>query len=228
VYEGEPIYEKRGIMAGVPISSFLANLYLSDLDRYFHSEDVLYIRYSDDILVFSKSYDELQKHKAYIKNSLEMHGLSVNEKKECLSHPHEEWTFLGFSYKDGILDVSSVSVEKLKHKMRRKSRALKRWADRNNVEPSKAAAVFIRRFNEKFFNNPDENDLTWSRWFFPVINTDRSLHNIDLYMQDCIRFIATGKRNKSRFNFSYSDMKKSGYISLVNEYYKNSEKKIKE
>ena len=78
---------------------------------------MLYIRYSDDILVFSKSYDELQRHKAYIKNSLEMHGLSVNEKKECLSHPHEEWTFLGFSYKDGILDVSSVSVEKLKHKM---------------------------------------------------------------------------------------------------------------
>ena len=112
--------------------------------------------------------------------------------------------------------------------MRRKSRALKRWADRNNVEPSKAAAVFIRKFNEKFFNNPDENDLTWSRWFFPVINTDKSLHNIDLYMQDCIRYIATGKRNKSRFNFSYSDMKKSGYISLVNEYYKNSEKKIKE
>lgn len=228
VYEGEPVYESRGIMAGVPISSFLANLYLSSLDHYFYSEDVLYIRYSDDILVFSKSYDELQRHKAYIKNSLEMHGLSVNENKECLSHPHEEWTFLGFSYKDGILDVSSVSVEKLKHKMRRKSRALKRWADRNNVEPSKAAAVFIRKFNEKFFNNPDENDLTWSRWFFPVINTDRSLHNIDLYMQDCIRYIATGKRNKSRFNFSYSDMKKSGYISLVNEYYKNSEKKIKE
>lgn len=228
VYDGEPVYESRGIMAGVPISSFLANLYLSSLDHYFYNEDVLYIRYSDDILVFSKSYDELQKHKAYIKNSLEMHGLSVNEKKECLSHPHEEWTFLGFSYKDGILDVSSVSVEKLKHKMRRKSRALKRWADRNNVEPSKAAAVFIRKFNEKFFNNPDENDLTWSRWFFPVINTDRSLHNIDLYMQDCIRYIATGKRNKSRFNFSYSDMKKSGYISLVNEYYKNSEKKIKE
>ena len=228
VYDGEPVYESRGIMAGVPISSFLANLYLSSLDHYFYNEDVLYIRYSDDILVFSKSYDELQKHKAYIKNSLEMHGLSVNEKKECLSHPHEEWTFLGFSYKDGILDVSSVSVEKLKHKMRRKSRALKRWADRNNVELSKAAAVFIRKFNEKFFNNPDENDLTWSRWFFPVINTDRSLHNIDLYMQDCIRYIATGKRNKSRFNFSYSDMKKSGYISLVNEYYKNSEKKIKE
>ncbi len=225
IYDGEPTYERRGIMAGVPISSFLANLYLSSLDHYFYSENVLYIRYSDDILVFSKSYDELQKHKAYIKNALEMHGLTVNEKKEFLSHPYEEWTFLGFSYKDGILDVSSVSVEKLKHKMRRKSRALKRWSDRNNVDPSKAAAVFIKRFNEKFYSNPDENELTWARWFFPVINTDRSLHSIDLYMQDCIRYIATGKRNKSRFNFSYSDMKKLGYISLVNEYYKLSDKK---
>ena len=223
VYDGDPVYENRGIMAGVPISSFLANLYLSDVDRYFYSKDILYVRYSDDILVFSKSYDDLQKHKAYIKNALEIHGLTVNEKKEFLSFPHEEWTFLGFSYKDGILDISPVSTEKLKHKMRRKARALRRWSDRNHVDPSKAAAVFIKRFNEKFYSNPDENELTWARWFFPVINTDRSLHSIDLYMQDCIRYIATGKRNKSRYNFSYSDMKKLGYISLVNEYYKQRE-----
>ena len=32
-----------------------------------------------------------------------------------------------FSYKDGIIDIAPVSVIKMKHKMRRKTRALQRW-----------------------------------------------------------------------------------------------------
>ena len=36
VFNGEQIEEQKGIMAGVPISSFLANYYLKDMDLYFH------------------------------------------------------------------------------------------------------------------------------------------------------------------------------------------------
>ena len=38
-------------------------------------------------------------------------------------------------------------------------------------------------------------------------------------MQDCIRYIATEKRTKKRFVFSYDIMKSLGYRSLVHEYY---------
>ena len=34
---GDIIYEKKGIMAGVPLSSFLANVYLCQLDWYFYN-----------------------------------------------------------------------------------------------------------------------------------------------------------------------------------------------
>ncbi len=220
LYNGEKTYQNRGIMAGVPVSGFLANLYLKELDFYFYEKEIPYARYSDDIIVFAESKDDIERYRDYIKDFLKQKGLQINTKKEFLSLPHQEWTFLGFSHNNGQIDVCSASVEKLKRKMRRKSRSLCRWADKNNVDRIKATRVFIKRFNLKFFDNPKENELTWARWFFPIINTDASLHEIDKYMQDCIRYIATGKRNKSRFAFTYNDMKKLGYISLVNEYYK--------
>ena len=61
--------------------------------------------------------------------------------------------------------------------------------------------------------------MTWARWFFPLITTDRSLHEIDLYAQQCIRTLATGKHTKSAYNFRYEQMKELGYVSLVNRYY---------
>ena len=64
-----------------------------------------------------------------------------------------------------------------------------------------------------------EHDLTWSLWFFPVINTTASLKVIDSYAQDQLRYIISGKHTKSRFNVRYGDLKALGYRSLVHEYY---------
>ena len=54
---------------------------------------------------------------------------------------------------------------------------------------------------------------------FPVITTTKSLHEIDLYAQDLLRFLISGTHTKSRFNVRYEDLKALGYRSLVNEYY---------
>ena len=56
---GELLEEPKGIMAGVPVSAFLANFYLRELDEYFYERHIPYIRYSDDILVFAKDDREL-------------------------------------------------------------------------------------------------------------------------------------------------------------------------
>ena len=108
--------------------------------------------------------------------------------------------------------------------MRRKTRALSRWADKKGVPREMAARAFIKRFNSKLYDNPVYSELTWTRWFFPVINTDKTLKEIDSYMLECIRYLATGKRNKSKYDFRYEDIKKLGYRSLINEYYKQNEK----
>lgn len=213
------IEEEKGIMAGTPISTFLANVYLNHMDHYFADAGILYARYSDDIIFFAPSEHALQENILYLKQTLADSGLTVNPKKEQITKPGEPWTFLGFVFENGTVDIAPVSVEKLKAKMRRKTKALMRWKNKKGLSGVHAAKAFVRIFNQKLFENPIDHELTWTRWYFPFINTTKSLKIIDVYSQSCIRYLATGTRTKSAYNFRYEDMKALGYISLVNAYY---------
>ena len=82
-----------------------------------------------------------------------------------------------------------------------------------------AARAFIMHFNKKLYTSEDKSEINWPLWYFPLVTTDRSLRIIDHYMQDCIRYVATGSRTKSRFDFRYEQMKELGFMSLVNEFH---------
>ena len=216
---GVPIREEKGIMAGSPVSAFLANLYLSRMDHHFAQAGVLYARYSDDIILFAPTQEERERHAAAVAQFLSDGGLTVNPAKEVRTAPGEPWTFLGICCRDGTVDVAPISVKKLKAKMRRKARALARWADRKDVEGEQAAKAFIRVFHRKLFEQGSEHELNWTRWYFPLINTADTLMEIDAYRQRCIRWLATGSNTKSAYRFRYEDMKRLGYVSLVSRYY---------
>ena len=215
--------EEKGIMAGTPQSSFFANLYLRGLDQSFASRGIPYARYSDDIIVFADSYEGAEQYASEIRSFLHASGLTVNPAKECFSAPEDGFVFLGFACKNGVTDIAPASVSKLMHKMRRKTKALRRWYQRNGLTGENAARAFIKIFNSKMYEqteaNAPEHQLTWSRWYFPVINSTESLHRIDRYAQDCIRYLLTDKRNKARFRADYQTLKSLGYKSLVHCYY---------
>lgn len=214
------IEEEKGIMAGVPISSFLANYYLKDLDFYFYDKKITYCRYADDIIVFDKE-ENIDKHRQYIINYLKEKGLEVNTEKEFFYNPGDEVEFLGFSYKNGIIDLGSNSIKKIKGKIRRKAKALRRWMIKKDAPPEAALKAMNKIFNKKFYGK-EEDDLSWKYWFFPTINTDKSLKIVDNYMQDWQRYIVTEKHNKKNYKKApYSLLKKCNYKSLVNEYYKS-------
>lgn len=225
VENGEIKQEKKGVMAGCPIAAFLANVYLSDLDKMFAEEEIIYCRYSDDIIIFTKNKDAQERIKQKLLTTLENYHLTVNTAKEVATISNEPWTFLGLKYDNGEIDISDIALKKIKAKMRRKTRALIRWKNLKNKEPIYAVKAFINAFNKKFYNNTDVHDMTWSRWYFPLITTDKNLRVIDQYMQECIRYIATEKHTKSRYNFRYNQMKELGYQSLVNNWYRNKELK---
>ena len=218
--KGTVISEKKGIMAGTPQSAFLANLFLKGMDAHFSEQNVLYARYSDDIIIFAPTGEEIRMHAAYVHAYLNRHALTINPAKECFYQPGEGFAFLGFQCRGQTVDIAPSTVKKLKDKMRRKRDALSRWSSRNNVEGTKAARAFIRIFNRKLLESPSDHELSWSKWYFPVINTAESLHRIDLYAQDCLRYLISGKHTKARFRVSYDMLKQLGYRSLVHAYYK--------
>lgn len=218
--EGVLIEERKGAMAGMPYAVFLANAYLMQLDwKFSATPGLIYCRYSDDIIIFSKDKSLLDDARKQLHDSLKEFHLDINHDKEVETAPGHKWTFLGFECDGKDIDVCEVSVQKLKAKMRRKSRALRRWAEVNGKDGWMAARAFIKHFNKKLYTCDDRSEINWSLWYFPLITTDKSLKIIDRYMQDCIRYIAIGKRAKSRFNFRYEQMKELGMISLINKWY---------
>lgn len=223
IVNDEIIMEKKGVMAGTPISCFLSNIYLSKLDFYF--KDKKYARYADDIIIFADSKEELKEMIDYIHKFFSDYGLEINYDKEHYYEDNEKFEFLGFAYDKGKIDLSDKAVLKMKAKIRRKSRALRRWKLRKNISSISAMKSLNNIFNYKFFYKDKSKELNWSIWYFPTINTSESLKVIDEYYQHYLRYIATGKHcGKEYWSITYEDIKKSGYRSLVHEYYEYKNK----
>lgn len=225
VREGKRVIcEKHGAMAGTPISPFLANIYLKDMDYFFREEDVLYFRYSDDILLFADSLEKLEFRKNQLYEKIAEHGLLINPDKVKIYKPGEPFEFLGFCYHNGEIDLSDNTIRKTKAKIKRKAEALRRWQREKGLSGEKAAIGFIRAMNRKFYGSTmqeegSEDEFTWNRWFFPNLTVTSGLKEIDAYMQEYIRYTVTGRHYKGNYRIRYEALKEWGYRSLVHEYY---------
>jgi hypothetical protein len=219
ISNSQVIEEKHGVMAGTPTAPFLADVFLKEVDLYFYKQGVVYARYSDDIIMFAPDYEQLMQYKNQMARFLAQYHLEVNPDKEKVYSPDEAYEFLGFKCHGHDIDISEATKQKMKGKISRKARALLRWNQKNHIDPEKAMKALINYFNRKFFESDDPETLTWSRWFFPVINQTDGLKEIDHYLQQYIRFLNTGKHNKTNFRVDYERLKALGYKSLVNEYY---------
>ena len=209
----------KGVMAGSPFSVFLANLYLDPLDKEMEKHPVIYARYSDDIILFAETEEQRDREAAFIEKTIQEAGLLLNPGKVVRTGPGEKWSFLGFSYENGAVDISPVSLKKIKDRIRRRARAIKRWQIRKGATDEQAVKGLIRAMNRKFFAADNENDLTWCRWYFPLITTDTSLHEIDACLQYWIRAVYSGHHRKKNYELPYERLKDWGYESLVHAWY---------
>ena len=171
VCHGRTVSEQRGVMAGTPTSPFLANVYLKEVDRFFYDANVVYARYSDDIIMFAPDFDTLCRYKEQMAMFLRQYRLEVNPDKERVCSPDEAYEFLGFRCHGNSIDIAEATRKKMKGKIRRAAKSMLRWSNTNHKEPEKAMKGLVNRFNRMFFERDDDESLTWSRWFFPVINS---------------------------------------------------------
>ena len=228
IYDEKVIYEKMGGMAGTPISAFFANVYLMEIDKCFYDNNIVYARYSDDIVIFSKDKHQLDGYVTILHQFIDKYKLQINSEKENYYDIHEPWEFLGVSCYNREIDLSLGTIKKIKGKIRRKCRALYRWKIKKSATTDNAIKATIKVFNRKFYGVNLNSELTWSRWFFPILTTDKSLKIIDNFLEENLRYIATGKHTKINYKkVNYSKLKALGFTPLVSafwEYKKNAEK----
>lgn len=216
---GRIIHESKGVMAGLPTSAFLANYHMRDIDALFAKKDCVYMRYADDIILFAKTPEQLDSLKTELLTAIRCKGLDINPKKESCFVPGQSFDFLGFSIEGQKIDLAEATVRKIKGKIRRSVRSIRRWMLKKNAPLEGTLKAIIRRYNEKFYGHC-EDELTWERWFFPVITTTKSLKEVDQYMQQSLRYISTGRYCKKNYELvPYDMLQRCGYRPLVAEYY---------
>jgi hypothetical protein len=169
--------------------------------------------------MFAPDFDTLCRYKEQMAMFLSQYHLEVNPDKERVCSPDEAYEFLGFRCHGNSIDIAEATRKKMKGKIRRAAKSMLRWSNTNHKEPEKAMKGLVNRFNRMFFERDDDESLTWSRWFFPVINSTDGLKEIDHYLQQNIRFLSTGKHGRSNYRVDYAQLKRLGYRSLVSEYY---------
>ena len=226
--DGTKVTVKKGVMAGTPTAGFLANLYLCDMDKYFMDREVVYARYSDDIIVFSDNAESIKRYENVIKDYLQDYELEINPAKEIKTEPGGKIEFLGFEFAGGEINVSAISEKKIKAKIKRKARSLYRWKVRKSASDERAAKALIRYLNDKFYHNAIRGEITWCRWYFPLITTDDKIRRIDEYAIQNIRYLYTGKYGKKNYDLKYESIKAMGYRSLVNNFWKYKNGKYEE
>lgn len=110
---------KAGTPQGGPLSPLLANIYLDPLDKELEKRGLSFVRYADDIAIFTSSPRSAERILESVVKWLEKElGLVVNREKSG-SGPSGKSSLLGFTlYEDGRIGVSPKAVERLKGKVR--------------------------------------------------------------------------------------------------------------
>ncbi len=102
---------KRGVPQGLPISNFLANLFLTKFDTGMQAKLPAYHRYVDDILVVVGK-GEAKAVEASLSKSIAGLGLRLNKEKTKVFQFEDRFEFLGYEIQQGASRPRMASVEK--------------------------------------------------------------------------------------------------------------------
>ena len=113
---GELIHKHRGLIQGCAFACLLANLILKDIDKKISNMNVIYYRYSDDIIILGK---DAERAKQLIGKMLKPKGLQLHPKKVQRVDARNSWfEFLGFSFKGTMISVSKKTLANLENEIK--------------------------------------------------------------------------------------------------------------
>lgn len=97
--EGKRIHSDYGTPQGGVISPLLANVYLNELDWEWDMNNIRFVRYADDFLLFAKTKEEVGKAASLTKEKLKELGLEISKgKTKIVDFRKDDFDFLGFTF----------------------------------------------------------------------------------------------------------------------------------
>ena len=224
---GNVIEHCAGGLGGIPVGNFFMNLYLHEMDEYYAPRAAFYSRYSDDILICAKSYEEICLYEKKFFEFIDRLHLTTNQEKTMILEPGEPFDLLGMEIRGDKIGIADHAMKKIKRKIRIYSNRVLVKKNRGMLTADEAAAALINRYNHLFFGvRGDDRRLTWAKWAFPVINDTECLKEIDHYLQDSLRYVIYGSMKVRNRTVPYEKFGELGYKSLM--YYYHHPDKVEE
>lgn len=108
----------KGTPQGGVISPLLANITLDHLDWFLDNQNLNFVRYADDFVIFCKTETEAKKALELVQNFLNGMKLETSPEKTKICHFSQGFDFLGFTIKNHSIQMRTKSREKFKNSIR--------------------------------------------------------------------------------------------------------------
>lgn len=172
-------HQYQSLKQGCAVASWLADVLLYDLDEELSLLNGFYVRYSDDMLFIGEDYEKAM---SILQRELKEKSMKLNPKKvEYLTA--DKWLkFLGFSIKGEMISLSSSRIKKFQKEIEK----------RTIRKPDVSLVKAINLVNRYLYKGNGE--FSWATQILPVCNVRKDLNELNNFVMDCLRAVATGKR----------------------------------
>ena len=191
IINGDEVEKYKSLIQGCAFACLMANLVLTDVDKAVRKLNVIYYRYSDDIIVLGKDADLALK---LIEHMIKGKGLVIHPEKKQPIHGNDQWfEFLGFKLKGNKITVAEKTLKNICREVRRctvnQIHNWKRPATKTEVKR------MIRDLQKYFYTAyaKDSKKFGMGSYLFGAVNVGHDINEIECYMKDCLRACYTGK-----------------------------------
>jgi len=144
----------KGIPQGLPISSFLADIFLEEIDKKYESKpNIKYYRFVDDILILCNTnevnnllYDLETK---FNNLDLKIHTQNENKDKSSNGRVKDGFQYLGYSFSDRKVSVRQSSVQRIYDKINKLFISFGHKKNSKNANHASVLEDLIYSLNEK-------------------------------------------------------------------------------
>lgn len=169
----------QSLKQGCAVAAFLADAILYHVDQMLDELGGFYIRYSDDMLFLGEQYEKAM---TILQEELGKMEMKLNPKKvEYLTN--DRWfKFLGYSIKGSDISLSSTRIKNFQKEI--ESRTIKK----RGISLKKA----VNAVNKYLYKG--NGQFSWATQILPVCNVRKDIDTLNVFVMDCLRAVATGKR----------------------------------
>lgn len=171
-------HQYQSLKQGCAVASWLADVLLYDLDEELSQLNGFYVRYSDDMLFIGKDYEKAM---SILQRELKEKSMKLNPKKVEYLTADKWFKFLGFSIKGEMISLSSSRIKKFQKEIEK----------RTIRKPDVSLAKAINLINRYLYKGNGE--FSWATQILPVCNVRKDLNELNNFVMDCLRAVATGR-----------------------------------